>query len=174
MSWVRICLPVQGTWVGSLVWEDPTFLGATEPARHNHWAPLCSPRAQPLSLWAATAVQCACQHNTCGGSCDRCCPGFNQQPWRPATTDSANECQCECPSTRPHGAHTCSNVLVPTQCTLVLTSHSYYSCTHTLAHMCMRTRAHTVHTAFIHVHTCLYMLRRVLLAYSGNMAHSIT
>ncbi|XP_004716137.1 laminin subunit alpha-5 [Echinops telfairi] len=38
-------------------------------------------------------LQCACQHNTCGGSCDRCCPGFHQQPWRPATTDSANECQ---------------------------------------------------------------------------------
>ncbi|ELK04388.1 Laminin subunit alpha-5 [Pteropus alecto] len=49
-------------------------------------------------------LQCACQHNTCGGSCDRCCPGFNQQPWKPATTDSANECQsCNC-----HGhAHDC-------------------------------------------------------------------
>ncbi|KAM9590306.1 LOW QUALITY PROTEIN: laminin subunit alpha-5 [Trichechus inunguis] len=42
-------------------------------------------------------LQCACQHNTCGGSCDRCCPGYNQQPWRPATIDSANECQsCNC------------------------------------------------------------------------------
>ncbi|XP_069892911.1 laminin subunit alpha-5-like [Dipodomys merriami] len=49
-------------------------------------------------------LQCACQHNTCGGSCDRCCPGFNQQRWKPATTDSANECQpCNC-----HGhAHDC-------------------------------------------------------------------
>ncbi|XP_032950485.1 laminin subunit alpha-5 [Rhinolophus ferrumequinum] len=49
-------------------------------------------------------LQCACQHNTCGGSCDRCCPGFNQQPWKPATSDSANECQsCNC-----HGhAHDC-------------------------------------------------------------------
>uniref|UniRef100_H0WHJ4 Laminin subunit alpha-5 n=1 Tax=Otolemur garnettii TaxID=30611 RepID=H0WHJ4_OTOGA len=42
-------------------------------------------------------LQCACQHNTCGTSCDRCCPGFNQQPWKPATADSANECQsCNC------------------------------------------------------------------------------
>uniref|UniRef100_A0A8C9FFU8 Laminin subunit alpha 5 n=1 Tax=Pavo cristatus TaxID=9049 RepID=A0A8C9FFU8_PAVCR len=40
---------------------------------------------------------CDCQHNTCGGSCDRCCPGFNQFPWKPATADSANECQpCNC------------------------------------------------------------------------------
>ncbi|XP_057256839.1 laminin subunit alpha-5 isoform X1 [Pezoporus wallicus] len=42
-------------------------------------------------------LQCDCQHNTCGGSCDQCCPGFNQFPWKPATADSANECQpCNC------------------------------------------------------------------------------
>ncbi|KAB5546449.1 hypothetical protein PHYPO_G00072140 [Pangasianodon hypophthalmus] len=42
-------------------------------------------------------LQCDCQHNTCGPSCDRCCPGFNQLPWKPATTYSANECeQCNC------------------------------------------------------------------------------
>ncbi|XP_041659948.1 laminin subunit alpha-3-like isoform X2 [Cheilinus undulatus] len=42
-------------------------------------------------------LQCECQHNTCGESCDRCCPGFNQQPWRAATVDSPNECQpCQC------------------------------------------------------------------------------
>ena len=27
-QWMRICLPLQGTWVWSLVWEDPTCLGA--------------------------------------------------------------------------------------------------------------------------------------------------
>ncbi|KAJ8372354.1 hypothetical protein AAFF_G00290230 [Aldrovandia affinis] len=44
-------------------------------------------------------LQCECRHNTCGESCDRCCPGFNQKPWRVATTDSANECQpCQCHS----------------------------------------------------------------------------
>ncbi|KAG9356119.1 hypothetical protein JZ751_000963 [Albula glossodonta] len=43
--------------------------------------------------------RCECQHNTCGESCDRCCPGFNQKPWRAATADSANECQpCQCHS----------------------------------------------------------------------------
>nr|XP_054596449.1 laminin subunit alpha-3 isoform X2 [Nothobranchius furzeri] len=42
-------------------------------------------------------LQCECQHNTCGESCDRCCPGFNQMPWRAATVDSPNECQrCQC------------------------------------------------------------------------------
>ncbi|MEQ2182660.1 hypothetical protein GOODEAATRI_024558, partial [Goodea atripinnis] len=41
-------------------------------------------------------LQCECQHNTCGESCDRCCPGFKQKPWRAATVDSPNECQREC------------------------------------------------------------------------------
>ncbi|XP_004644257.1 laminin subunit alpha-5, partial [Octodon degus] len=59
---------------------------------HGH-ADVCDAK-DPLDPFR---LQCACQHNTCGGSCDRCCPGFNQQPWKPATTDSANECQsCNC------------------------------------------------------------------------------
>ena len=29
--WVRICLPMQQTWVQTLVQEDSTCLGATEP-----------------------------------------------------------------------------------------------------------------------------------------------
>ncbi|KAK1157833.1 hypothetical protein AOXY_G24001 [Acipenser oxyrinchus oxyrinchus] len=42
-------------------------------------------------------LQCDCQHNTCGGSCDQCCQGYNQMPWKPATTDNANECEpCNC------------------------------------------------------------------------------
>uniref|UniRef100_A0A671Z1U8 Laminin subunit alpha-5 n=1 Tax=Sparus aurata TaxID=8175 RepID=A0A671Z1U8_SPAAU len=42
-------------------------------------------------------LQCDCQHNTCGLSCDQCCPGYNQLPWKPATTYSANECEpCNC------------------------------------------------------------------------------
>ncbi|XP_047662931.1 laminin subunit alpha-5 isoform X3 [Tachysurus fulvidraco] len=42
-------------------------------------------------------LQCDCKHNTCGPSCDRCCSGFNQLLWKPATTYSANECeQCNC------------------------------------------------------------------------------
>ncbi|XP_032875419.1 laminin subunit alpha-3 isoform X3 [Amblyraja radiata] len=42
-------------------------------------------------------LQCACQHNTCGISCSRCCPGFNQEPWQPATTSLVNRCEpCNC------------------------------------------------------------------------------
>ena len=37
-QWLRICLPMQGTWVRALVWEDPTCHGAAGPVSHNYWA----------------------------------------------------------------------------------------------------------------------------------------
>ena len=36
VQWSRVCLPVQGTQVRALVWEDPTCRGAAEPVRHNY------------------------------------------------------------------------------------------------------------------------------------------
>ena len=35
-QWLRIRLPMQGTRVQALVWEDPTCRGATKPVRHNY------------------------------------------------------------------------------------------------------------------------------------------
>ena len=34
-QWLRVCLPMQGTRVRALVWEDPTCRGATGPVSHN-------------------------------------------------------------------------------------------------------------------------------------------
>ena len=36
VQWLRIHLPMQGTWVGALVQEDPTCHGATKPMSHNY------------------------------------------------------------------------------------------------------------------------------------------
>ena len=38
VQWLGICLPIQGTWVQSLVWEYPTCHGAAKPTSHNYWA----------------------------------------------------------------------------------------------------------------------------------------
>ncbi|XP_059773420.1 beta-2 adrenergic receptor isoform X2 [Balaenoptera ricei] len=35
-KWLRICLPMQGTRVRALVWEDHTCRGATKPVHHNY------------------------------------------------------------------------------------------------------------------------------------------
>ena len=35
-QWLRVCLPMQGTRVRALVWEDPTCRGATKPVSHNY------------------------------------------------------------------------------------------------------------------------------------------
>ena len=35
-QWLGICLPMQGTQVRALVWEDPTCRGATRPVSHNY------------------------------------------------------------------------------------------------------------------------------------------
>ena len=35
-QWLRIRLPMQGTWVQALVREDPTYHGATKPVSHNY------------------------------------------------------------------------------------------------------------------------------------------
>ena len=35
-QWLRVCLPMQGTRVRALVWEDPTCHGATRPVSHDY------------------------------------------------------------------------------------------------------------------------------------------
>lgn len=38
-------------------------------------------------------LQCVCEHNTCGESCNECCPGYHQQPWQPGTISQGNTCE---------------------------------------------------------------------------------
>ena len=52
-QWIRIHLPVQGTWVGPLVQEDLTCHGATKPVRHNYWT--CALEPMRCSYWSLQA-----------------------------------------------------------------------------------------------------------------------
>ncbi|KAJ8788320.1 hypothetical protein J1605_000376 [Eschrichtius robustus] len=50
-QWLRICLPMQGTRVRALVWEDPTCRRATRPVSHNYRAcasGACAPQQERL------------------------------------------------------------------------------------------------------------------------------
>ena len=54
VQWFRVCLPMQGTQVLSLVGEDSTCLGATKPRTTTAEAVLCSKRSLQ---WEACAPQ---------------------------------------------------------------------------------------------------------------------
>ena len=57
-QWLRICLPIQGTRVRALIWEDPTCRGATKPVSHNYWAcasGACAPQWERPRQWEARA-----------------------------------------------------------------------------------------------------------------------
>ena len=55
---LRICLPMQGTQIWSLVLEDPTCCGATKPVCHNFWRPHAY--SPCFATRAATAVRSPC------------------------------------------------------------------------------------------------------------------
>ena len=47
VQWLRIFLPMLGTWIQSLVWEDPTCHRATQPVHHSYWSPRAAMEAAP-------------------------------------------------------------------------------------------------------------------------------
>ena len=49
-QWLRIHLPMQGTWVRALVREDPTCRGAKKPVHYNYWACALEPACH--NYWA--------------------------------------------------------------------------------------------------------------------------
>ena len=59
-QWLRICLPMQGTRVRSLVQEDPTCHGATKPVCHNYWACALGPTCCTYWAWAPQLLKPTC------------------------------------------------------------------------------------------------------------------
>lgn len=46
---------------------------------------------------ASKQPQCECMHNTCGKNCEKCCPFYNQKPFRIGTPQKENRCEkCQC------------------------------------------------------------------------------
>ena len=55
VQWLRICLPMQGTCVWCLAWEDSTCHGAAEPVYHNDWA--CTLEPVSHSYWSPHTLE---------------------------------------------------------------------------------------------------------------------
>ncbi|XP_033738423.1 laminin subunit alpha-2-like isoform X2 [Pecten maximus] len=50
-----------------------------------------------LTIRRTDRLRCECRHNTCGNNCERCCPRFNQKPWRRGVNGNAFACEaCNC------------------------------------------------------------------------------
>ena len=88
-QWIRICLPMQGTWVWSLVLEDPTFWGATDPVGHNYWALTLEPTS--CSYWSPCAWS-LCSATREASAVRSLCTATESRPhspqlekWRPST-----------------------------------------------------------------------------------------
>ena len=54
-QWSRIHLSMQGTWVRSLVWGDPTCRRATKPVHHNYWA--CALEPMSHNYWSLCTLE---------------------------------------------------------------------------------------------------------------------
>ena len=61
-QWIRISLPMQGTWIRSLIWEDPTCTWETKPMSHSYWVP-GSRAHEPQILKAACLEPVLCNKN---------------------------------------------------------------------------------------------------------------
>ena len=66
VQWIRICLPMQGTWVQSLIWKDPMCYRETKPCATTTELVLQSRRAEitePMShdCWSLRPRACAPQ-----------------------------------------------------------------------------------------------------------------
>ena len=58
VQWLRVRLPIQGTRVRALVWEDPACRRATGPVSHNYWAcasGACAPQQERPRWWEVHA-----------------------------------------------------------------------------------------------------------------------
>ncbi|CAD5206351.1 unnamed protein product [Bursaphelenchus okinawaensis] len=58
---------------------------------------ICSGHAKSCAPGAQGQFRCECVHNTCGDNCDRCCPLFNQLPFKKGTHNEPHVCEkCQC------------------------------------------------------------------------------
>ena len=73
VQWSRICLPMQGTRVQSLAWEDPTCRGATKPMHHNYWACALEPVSHSYWARARTTTETCTPQSPCATTTEPAC-----------------------------------------------------------------------------------------------------
>lgn len=84
-------------WSVYLLWTCPVLsIGSSH--RGEYWSSNENIGSVNLMHWLESffyfqELKCECEANTCGNSCEMCCPLFNQQPWKPGTFTEAAICE---------------------------------------------------------------------------------
>ena len=97
VQWLRIRLPMQGTRVQSLVWEDPTCHEATKPVRRNYGGS-AGPRACALptsEITARRSLRTATREQPCSLQLEEAC--VQQQNPRAAKNKFKNQLSSDSP-----------------------------------------------------------------------------
>ena len=84
VQWLRVPLPIQGTRVRLLVWEDSTCHRATEPMHHDYWdwmLQLPKPMPIELTLRSRRSLHTARRNQPCSLQVEKACA----QQRRPST-----------------------------------------------------------------------------------------
>ena len=87
VQWLRICLPVQGTRVGSLVWEDPTCGRTTKPVCHNYWA--CALEPTCYNYWSPCTTTTELMHRNYWAHARQLLKSTRSRGLRATTTEPA-------------------------------------------------------------------------------------
>ena len=78
---LRVCLPMQGMWIFSLVWEDSTCWGATKLMCFNYWS-LCNKRSHHNER-----PKYHSEEEPCPLQLEKAC----RQQWRPSVAKKQNK-----------------------------------------------------------------------------------
>ena len=74
VTWLRIHLPMQGTWVRALVREDPTCRRAMKPVCHNYWSPHAkSPCSTTRGAATMRSLHTATKSSSCSPQLEKAC-----------------------------------------------------------------------------------------------------
>ena len=169
---IRICLAVQGTWVWSLVQEDPTCLRATKSWHHSYGASTLQPAEPTLESPSSTTRRrgqlkkaLAKQQSTTAPKLNTSINLRKQIANKNPQHSTLNLCRmfCESLDRRELGEngytydiHTCICMIYVFMyiCTYLICVHVYLYVPHTYMYVCTCVYVHDICDVYMYTHTC--------------------
>ena len=104
VQWLRIHLPVQGTWVRALVQEFPTCRGVTKSVSHTYWSPCAwSPCSVTRETTAMRSSHTATRSSPCSPQLEKKPVHSNEDPTQPKINKLIKKKKRNCPTLFQNG-----------------------------------------------------------------------